>query len=148
MKRARFRKRNLTAQTSNSVLAQPGENLSLVYKNMEIKDLTHMEIEGLRAVFPDIIKQSAPLVQTPLKKLFRIIEDAEEERVKQPKSEVKIRVGDRVEELISRKSGRVLSTEGGFCSSGCSIRQGETLLAYRLGGACRANGADGGGEEA
>lgn len=38
MKRARFRKRNLTAQTSTPVLAQPGESLSLLfYKNMEIK---------------------------------------------------------------------------------------------------------------
>ena len=71
-----------------------------------------MEIEGLRAVFPDIIKQSAPLVQTTLKKLFRIIEGAEEKRVKQSKLEAKIRVGDRVEEHISRKSGIVLGLEG------------------------------------
>lgn len=32
MKRARFRKRNLTAQTINSVLAQPGESLSLLFE--------------------------------------------------------------------------------------------------------------------
>jgi hypothetical protein len=32
VKRARFRKRNLTAQTSNSVLAQPGESLSLLFE--------------------------------------------------------------------------------------------------------------------
>lgn len=39
-----------------------------------------MEIEELRAVFPDLIKQSAPLVQITLKKLLQIIEDAEQER--------------------------------------------------------------------
>lgn len=32
MKRARFRKRNLTAQTSTPVLAQPGESLSLLFE--------------------------------------------------------------------------------------------------------------------
>ncbi|OKY84298.1 MAG: hypothetical protein BHV69_09745 [Bacteroidales bacterium 52_46] len=39
MKRARFRKRNLTAQTSTPVLAQPGESLSLLFGKMsnEIK---------------------------------------------------------------------------------------------------------------
>lgn len=51
-----------------------------------------MEICELRAVFPDLIKQSAPLVQITLKKLLQIIEDAEQERrndktVKLPLSE-------------------------------------------------------------
>nr|DAQ74134.1 MAG TPA: hypothetical protein [Caudoviricetes sp.] len=32
MKRARPRKRNLTAQTSTPVLAQPGESLSLLFE--------------------------------------------------------------------------------------------------------------------
>lgn len=32
MKRARLRKRNLTAQTSTPVLAQPGESLSLLFE--------------------------------------------------------------------------------------------------------------------
>lgn len=48
---------------------------------MKIEDLTQMDIEGLRAVFPSIIMQSAPLVQITLKKLFQIIEDAEQERI-------------------------------------------------------------------
>lgn len=39
-----------------------------------------MEIEGLRDAFPDLIKQSAPLVQITLKKLLQIIKDAEQER--------------------------------------------------------------------
>lgn len=34
MKRARLRKRILTAQMINSVLAQPGESLSLLFENM------------------------------------------------------------------------------------------------------------------
>lgn len=47
---------------------------------MKVEDLTQMEIEELRAVFPDLIKQSAPLVQITLKKLLQIIKDAEQER--------------------------------------------------------------------
>lgn len=47
---------------------------------MEVKDLTEMEICGLQAVFPDIIKQSAPLVQVTLKKLLSIINDEQEAR--------------------------------------------------------------------
>lgn len=37
MKRARLRKRNLTAQTSTPVLAQPGESLSLLFENMKYR---------------------------------------------------------------------------------------------------------------
>lgn len=39
MKRARFRKRNLTAQTSTPVLAQPGESLSLLFETMTKEEL-------------------------------------------------------------------------------------------------------------
>lgn len=48
---------------------------------MKLTDLTIMEISGLRAVFPDLIKQSAPLVQRSLKKVLQCINDAEDELV-------------------------------------------------------------------
>ena len=63
MKRARLRKRNLTAQMINSVLAQPGESLSLFYKNMEIKqgdtvrvskDAPKMYLRGFDHIFTGV----------------------------------------------------------------------------------------------
>lgn len=54
---------------------------------MKLTDLTIMEISGLRAVFPRIIKGSAPLVQITLRKVLQCIEDAEDELVAQSKSD-------------------------------------------------------------
>lgn len=63
MKRARFRRRNLTARTSTPVLAQPGESLSLFYKNMEIKqgdtvrvskDAPKMYLRGFDHIFTGV----------------------------------------------------------------------------------------------
>lgn len=54
---------------------------------MKLTDLTIMEISGLRAVFPRIIKESAPLVQISLRKVLQCIEDAEDELVAQSKSD-------------------------------------------------------------
>lgn len=54
---------------------------------MKLTDLTIMEISGLRAVFPRIIKGSAPLVQISLRKVLQCIEDAEDELVAQSKSD-------------------------------------------------------------
>ena len=53
---------------------------------MKLTDLTIMEISGLRAVFPDLLKQSAPLVQHTLKKVLQCINDAEDEMVAQSKA--------------------------------------------------------------
>lgn len=52
---------------------------------MKLTDLTIMELSGLRAVFLDLIKQSAPLVQHTLKKMLQCINDAEDVLVERSK---------------------------------------------------------------
>lgn len=82
MKRARLRKRNLTAQTSTPVLAQPGESLSLFYKQTmsKLNEITENEIVCLQAAIPELMRNAAPLVQNGLKRLVEALNDEQAER--------------------------------------------------------------------
>lgn len=132
MKRARLRKRILTARTSTPVLAQPGESLSL-FKIMsnEIKvgdkvrvrkDAPKMYLRGFDHIFTGVESVVSEVeddnaviifntghinsqITIPLKYLVKVEDEEKEARFK---------VGDRVEELVSRKSGRVLGIDGDF----------------------------------